>query len=102
METTRTDLHEEEYREVFTRDGISQGRIVPKHAPVNEGDYFKQILVILKTKDSPAAGEGVGASEDGGQEGLGEEKGGLGAAAELEALRLYREHLTLQIGRAHV
>ena len=60
METTRTDLYEEEYREVFTRDGVSQGRIVPKHAPVNEGDYFKQILVILKTKDSPAPGEGVG------------------------------------------
>ena len=43
----------------------------------------------------PGAGEGVGASEDGGREGLGEEKGGSGAAAELEALRLYREHLTL-------
>lgn len=51
---------DEEYREVFTRDGVSQDRIVPKHAPVNDGDYFKQILVILKTKDSPAPGEGVG------------------------------------------
>ena len=54
------DEHEEEYREVFTRDGVSQGRIVPKHAPVNEGDYFKQILVILKTKDSPEARQGTG------------------------------------------
>jgi 8-oxo-dGTP pyrophosphatase MutT (NUDIX family) len=51
---------EEEYREVFTKEGVSQGRIVPKHAPVSEGEYFKQILVILKTKDSPAPGEGVG------------------------------------------
>ena len=51
---------EEEYREVFTRDGISQGRIVPKHSPASEGDYFKQILVILKTKDSPEAGKGTG------------------------------------------
>ncbi|MCR5557512.1 MAG: NUDIX domain-containing protein [Butyrivibrio sp.] len=51
---------EEEYREVYTRDGVSQGRIVPKHAPVNEGDYFRQILVILKTKDSPLPGEGTG------------------------------------------
>ena len=51
---------EEEYREAFTRDGVSQRRIVPKHAPVSEGDYFKQILVILKTNDSPASGEGAG------------------------------------------
>ena len=45
---------------MFTRDGISQGRIVPKHSPASEGDYFKQILVILKTKDSPEAGKGTG------------------------------------------
>ena len=65
MELNKTDelsasKQEEEYREVFTRDGVSQGRIVPKHSPASEGDYFKQILVILKTKDSPEAGKGVG------------------------------------------
>lgn len=54
------DENVEEYREVYTRDGISQNRIVAKHAPIKEGDYFKQILVILKTKDSPEAGKGTG------------------------------------------
>lgn len=54
------DENEEEYREVYTRDGQSKNRIVPKHAPIEDGDYFKQILVILKTKDSPAPEEGAG------------------------------------------
>ena len=65
MEITRMNEsfvgeQEEEYREVYTRDGHSKNRIVPKHAPIEDGDYFKQILVILKTKDSPAPEEGAG------------------------------------------
>lgn len=49
-----------EYRDVYTREGISQNRVVEKHAPSLPGDYYKHVLVIMKTDDSPAPGLGMG------------------------------------------
>ncbi len=49
-----------EYVEVFTRDGKSQGRIIEKHDKKLSGDYFKHVLIIMKTSDSPLPGKGEG------------------------------------------
>jgi 8-oxo-dGTP pyrophosphatase MutT (NUDIX family) len=49
-----------EYRDVYTRDGVLRKPGVPKHAPVERGDFFRHVLVILKTADSPEPGKGEG------------------------------------------
>ena len=49
-----------EYRDVYTRDGVLRKTGVPKHAPVERGDFFQHVLVILKTADSPEPGKGEG------------------------------------------
>ncbi len=49
-----------EYCEVFRRDGSRTGEIVEKHAPKRPGDYFRHVLVVMKSADSPAPGEGEG------------------------------------------
>ena len=49
-----------EYRDVYTRSGKLKARSVPKHAPSGPGDYFRHVLVIMKTEDSPrGTGEGM-------------------------------------------
>ena len=49
-----------EYRSVFHRDGTATGEIVEKHAPKRPGDYFRHVVLVLKTKDSPPPGQGEG------------------------------------------
>ena len=49
-----------ELRDVYTKEGVSQRRAVEKHRPASPGEYFKHVLVILKTEDSPAPGTGTG------------------------------------------
>lgn len=49
-----------EYRSVFHRDGTATGEIVEKHAPRRPGDYFRHVVLVLKTKDSPPPGQGEG------------------------------------------
>ena len=49
-----------EYRDVYTREGVSQHRVVEKHEPSIPGDYYKHVLVIMKTDDSPSPGDGMG------------------------------------------
>ncbi|MBQ8159514.1 MAG: NUDIX domain-containing protein [Clostridia bacterium] len=49
-----------EYREVWTRDGKPTGRVVEKHRDKQPGEYFRHVIVILKTQDSPAPGTGEG------------------------------------------
>lgn len=49
-----------EYHEVYTADGTPTGEVVAKHAPRRKGDYFLHTIVIMKTEDSPAPGEGEG------------------------------------------
>ncbi len=49
-----------EYVEVFTRDGKPQGKIIEKHDKKEPGDYFKHVLIIMKTSDSPLPGKGEG------------------------------------------
>ena len=49
-----------EYREVYTRGGEPTGEIVEKHAPRRPGDYFRHVLLVMKTEDSPPPGQGEG------------------------------------------
>ena len=49
-----------EYIEIFTREGKSTGTILEKHEKKQPGDYIKHVLIIMKTSDSPAPGEGEG------------------------------------------
>ena len=49
-----------EYREVYTRGGAPTGEIVEKHAPRRPGDYFRHVLLVMKTEDSPPPGQGEG------------------------------------------
>mgnify|MGYP002625394058 CR=1 FL=1 len=49
-----------EYVDVYTRDGKLVRASVSKHDARHAGDYCKHVLVILKTKDSPAPGMGEG------------------------------------------
>ena len=49
-----------EFREVYRRDGTATGEIVEKHAPRRPGDYFRHVVLILKTQDSPPPGQGEG------------------------------------------
>lgn len=49
-----------EYIEVFTREGKFTGRIIEKHEKKLPGDYLRHVLIIMKTSDSPAPGEGEG------------------------------------------
>lgn len=49
-----------EYIDIFTRDGQYTGVTRPKHDPKKRGEYYRHVLVIMKTTDSPAPGEGEG------------------------------------------
>ena len=49
-----------EYIDIFTRDGQFTGVTRPKHDPKKPGEYYRHVLIIMKTKDSPAPGEGEG------------------------------------------
>ena len=49
-----------EYIDIFTRDGQYTGITRPKHDPKKPGEYYKHVLIIMKTTDSPAPGEGEG------------------------------------------
>ncbi len=49
-----------EYIDVFTRDGIPTGKIKEKHEDKLPGEYYRHVLIIMKTADSPAPGEGEG------------------------------------------
>ncbi len=49
-----------EYIEIFTRDGKFTGVSRQKHDPKKSGEYYRHVLVIMKTTDSPAPGEGEG------------------------------------------
>ncbi len=49
-----------EYRSVCRRDGTLTGEIMEKHAPKRPGDYFRHVVLVLKTKDSPPPGQGEG------------------------------------------
>lgn len=40
-----------EMREIFTRDGTPTGRIVPKHTPLRNDEYYLHAIVILVTED---------------------------------------------------
>lgn len=48
----RPQVKNMEMREIYSRDGAPTGRIVPKHAPVNDGEYFLHAVVILVTNDN--------------------------------------------------
>lgn len=49
-----------EYRAVYRRDGTPTGEVVEKHAPKRPGDFFRHALLVMKTADSPAPGQGEG------------------------------------------
>lgn len=49
-----------EYIDIFTRDGRYTGVTRPKHDPKKPGEYYRHVLIIMKTTDSPAPGEGEG------------------------------------------
>ncbi len=49
-----------EYIDIFTRDGKFTGITRPKHDPKKLGEYYRHVLVIMKTTDSPVPGEGEG------------------------------------------
>ncbi len=49
-----------EFREALTRDGISIGLIRDKHGKRVAGEYFRHVILILKTEGSPAPGAGEG------------------------------------------
>ena len=51
---------EMEYRAVYRRDGTATGEIVEKHAPKRPGDYFRHVLLVMKTQNSPPPGQGEG------------------------------------------
>ena len=36
------------------------GRLVEKHEPRHPGEYFRHVLIVMKTADSPVPGEGEG------------------------------------------
>ncbi|ADL35442.1 NUDIX domain-containing protein [Butyrivibrio proteoclasticus B316] len=49
-----------EYIDIFTRDGQFTGVSRPKHDPKTTGEYYRHVLIIMKTTDSPAPGKGEG------------------------------------------
>ena len=49
-----------EYIEVFTREGKPTGKIKEKHDKKVSGEYYRHVLVIMKTSDSPSPGKGEG------------------------------------------
>ena len=49
-----------EYIDVFLRDETPTGRVIPKHSERIAGDYYKHAIIIMKTAESPAPGEGEG------------------------------------------
>ena len=49
-----------EYIDIFTRDGKFTGVSRPKHDPKKAGEYYRHVLIFMKTTDSPAPGEGEG------------------------------------------
>ena len=49
-----------EYVEVFTREGKPTGKTIEKHEKKLPGEYFRHVLIIMKTEDSPAPGKGEG------------------------------------------
>ena len=49
-----------EYIDIYTRDGKFTGVTRPKHDSKKPGEYYRHALVIMKTADSPAPGEGEG------------------------------------------
>ena len=52
--------HEMEYRAVYRKDGTPTGEIVEKHAPKRPGDYFRHVILVMKTQNSPPPGQGEG------------------------------------------
>ena len=51
---------ETEYRAVYRPDGTATGEIVEKHAPKRPGDYFRHVVLVMKTQSSPPPGQGEG------------------------------------------
>ena len=49
-----------EYIEAFTRDGKPIGKTIEKHEKKLAGEYYRHVLIIMKTSDSPAPGKGEG------------------------------------------
>ncbi|WP_029231781.1 NUDIX domain-containing protein [Butyrivibrio sp. VCB2006] len=49
-----------EYIDIFTRSGQYTGVTRPKHDPKKPGEYYRHVLIIMKTTESPAPGEGEG------------------------------------------
>ncbi len=49
-----------EYREIYHRDGTPTGVSVEKHATRKPGDYFRHVVIVLKTSTSPLPGTGEG------------------------------------------
>ena len=49
-----------EYIDIFTRDGKFTGISRPKHDPKKPGEYYRHVLIIMKTAGSPEPGEGEG------------------------------------------
>ena len=49
-----------EFIDIFTKDGKFTGVSRPKHDPKKPGEYYRHVLIIMKTTDSPAPGEGEG------------------------------------------
>ncbi|WP_081846816.1 NUDIX domain-containing protein [Butyrivibrio sp. AE3004] len=52
--------HFMEYIDIYTRDGIPTGKIKEKHEAKLPGEYYRHVLIIMKTVDSPMPGEGEG------------------------------------------
>ena len=52
--------NETEFRAVYRRDGTATGEIVEKHAPKRPGDYFRHVVLVMKTQSSPPPGQGEG------------------------------------------
>lgn len=60
MIALKSEVLHTEFREVLTRDGISKGIIRDKHGKRTAGEYFRHVILVLKTEDSPAPGMGEG------------------------------------------
>ncbi len=49
-----------EYIDIFTREGTYTGISRPKHDPKKPSEYYRHVLIIMKTMDSPSPGKGEG------------------------------------------
>ena len=101
-----------EMREIFLRDGTPTGRIVEKHTPLNDGEYFLHAVIILATREgqyimqqrslkakySPGewdvTGGGVNSGETSAEAAVREAKEELGVTVRPENLRYMMSEIT--------